>query len=364
MTGINGAARRAMLPTMFALAMAGCGAPPEPEVEETHPPAPAPAPVPAPAETQAPGPAAEAEDVELDAAEPADPEAGSTFDINTLPASTAALGTPPYFTLPEGYRESGGRHTVQLDFGQVALWVGDRFHIAEGQAYATGIRVDRDSGKQYSGLEVARNLEHAVTSAGGVEVFAGEIPRDVRSEVEAVMRDWPTEARCRINSPVQVFALRRDDGNVWVRTCTAQNFAGMIVVREQPLQITSGLVPASELAQRLATAGRVAVQVNFATDSADILPDSQPQLEQMLHLLAADPALRLSVNGHTDATGDAAYNQRLSEQRAQSVVDALAARGMDPSRLEARGHGHSQPVADEGTDHGRAQNRRVELIKL
>src|SRR5690606_8455718 len=256
----------------------------------------------------------------------------------------------PYFTLPDGYRESGGRQSTQLDFGQVALWVGDRFHTAEGQVYATGIRADRDSDKQYSALEVARNLEHAVTSAGGVEVFAGEVPREARGEVEAVMRTWPTEARCRPNSPVQVFALRRDDGNVWVRTCTAQNFAGMIVVREQPLEITSGLTPAAEMAQQLASGGRVAVEVNFATDSADILPGWHPQLEQMLQLLTADPALRLSINGHTDATGDAEYNQRLSEQRAQAVVDALAARGIDPSRLEARGHGQSQPLADDDTD--------------
>ena len=372
MTGIIGAARHAPLLTLLALAVAGCGAEPVAEAEAPAAGAPAnevevEAEVDAASDAAAAGASAHvhaASDEPGSTAPSGEPGIAPSFDIALLPRSDGALGTLPYFTLPDGYRESGGRHTTQVDFGQVALWVGDRFHIAEGQVYATGIRADRSSGKQYSGLEVARNLEHAVTLAGGVEVFAGEIPRDVRDDAETVMHAWPTEAKCRINSPVQVFALRRDDGNVWVRTCTAQNFAGMIVVREQPLEVTSSLTPATEMAEQLASAGRVAVQVNFATDSADILPDSQPQLDQMRQLLDGDPALRLSINGHTDATGDAAYNQRLSEQRAQAVVDALAAGGVDPSRLEARGHGQSQPVADEDTEQGRARNRRVELIKL
>lgn len=361
MMGIVRTSRRALLlPGMLALVMAGCGgAAPEAEMQSEVDAASA-------GITDAPEGQADPIDSAEDGGDPGDEAADDTFDINSLPLSTAPLGDLPYFTLPEGYRESGGRNTLQLDFGELALWVGDRFQIAEGQVYATGIRVQRGSGKQYSALEVARNLEHAVTSLGGVEVFSGEIPRQVRSDdgIEAVMRAYPTESRCRDNNPVQVFGLRRDDGNVWVRTCTAQNFAGLIVLREQALEITSSVLPASEMAQQLEADGRVAIQVNFATDSADILPDSQPQLDQVLQLLAADPGLRLSIEGHTDATGDPGHNQRLSEARAQAVVAALTAQGIEASRLQAQGHGQSRPVADNDTDHGRAQNRRVELIKL
>lgn len=84
----------------------------------------------------------------------------------------------------------------------------------------------------------------------------------------------------------------------------------------------------------------------------------------MLALLRDEPSLRLSIEGHADATGDAARDERLSGARARSVVAALTAQGIDAARLEAKGHGHSQPVADNHTDEGRAKNRRVELVRL
>ena len=136
------------------------------------------------------------------------------------------------------------------------------------------------------------------------------------------------------------------------------------VVETTPLEITAGLLDASGLKRQIDADGRVAIEVNFAVDSADIVPDSQPQIDQVLALLREDPALRLSIDGHTDATGDAAHNLQLSEARAKSVVAALVAQGIEASRLEAKGHGQSQPVADNDSDEGRAKNRRVELVRL
>ena len=67
--------------------------------------------------------------------------------------------------------------------------------------------------------------------------------------------------------------------------------------------------------------------------------------------------------GHTDSSGSEAYNQGLSERRAQSTVDYLATKGIDSSRLKASGAGESQPIADNKTKEGRAQNRRVVLSR-
>ncbi len=72
---------------------------------------------------------------------------------------------------------------------------------------------------------------------------------------------------------------------------------------------------------------------------------------------------QMTVEGHTDATGSAAYNQSLSEKRAQSVIDFLTAAGIPAARLKAAGFGSSKPVASNDTELGRGQNRRVELVK-
>ncbi len=83
----------------------------------------------------------------------------------------------------------------------------------------------------------------------------------------------------------------------------------------------------------------------------------------MLKLLQQNPGLRLAVQGHTDNAGTPAHNQTLSEDRARAVVGALTQGGIAADRLAASGLGQTRPVADNATDAGRAQNRRVELVQ-
>jgi OOP family OmpA-OmpF porin len=101
--------------------------------------------------------------------------------------------------------------------------------------------------------------------------------------------------------------------------------------------------------------------VNFDFDKADIRPDAEVILNEAADVLGQNRDVRVQVAGHTDATGTDEYNQSLSERRANSVADYLASKGIDRSRLSTVGYGESQPVADNGTRDGRAQNRRVEL---
>ena len=81
-------------------------------------------------------------------------------------------------------------------------------------------------------------------------------------------------------------------------------------------------------------------------------------------LLTQDPGARIEIHGHTDSDGDSETNQILSQQRAEAVLSALVARGIDPARLAAIGFGESQPIAPNVTDDGRATNRRIEFIVL
>ena len=103
--------------------------------------------------------------------------------------------------------------------------------------------------------------------------------------------------------------------------------------------------------------------INFAFDSSALTPESKKILDedQRISRLMGEPNIRVEVAGHTDSVGSEAYNQKLSERRAQAVVDYLVARGVDPKRLKAVGYGKDKPMASNATDAGRAENRRVEL---
>ena len=99
---------------------------------------------------------------------------------------------------------------------------------------------------------------------------------------------------------------------------------------------------------------------SFDVGRAAIKPQMRPVLDQFAQGL--DPTMRVRIVGHTDSTGNDAINNPLSVDRAQSVRDYLAGRGVAPSRVETEGHGSREPVADNGNDAGRAQNRRVEIF--
>ena len=101
--------------------------------------------------------------------------------------------------------------------------------------------------------------------------------------------------------------------------------------------------------------------MNFDFNKSNIRSDARPILDEAIRTLQEERHIRVSVEGHTDAIGSDAYNQRLSERRAGSVADYLSRGGISRSRMSTIGYGESRPVASNDTDDGRAQNRRVEL---
>jgi len=101
--------------------------------------------------------------------------------------------------------------------------------------------------------------------------------------------------------------------------------------------------------------------VLFDFNKSTLQAASDGVLQQVATLMAANPGLKIEVQGHTDNVGADAYNQSLSEARAHSVMSWLSAHGIAAGRMTAKGYGKTMPVADNGTDEGRAKNRRVEI---
>ena len=118
------------------------------------------------------------------------------------------------------------------------------------------------------------------------------------------------------------------------------------------------------LADQLQTAGQVTVKVSFDTGRADIRLESFAVLEEITEMLRSDPSLKLRIEGHTDDQGLPWANLELSLQRARSVARALHEKGIAAERLAVSGFGQAKPIADNETEEGRAENRRVTLVKL
>lgn len=121
---------------------------------------------------------------------------------------------------------------------------------------------------------------------------------------------------------------------------------------------------ADEVPAEVARFSGVIAGVNFETNKAVLLPTSKKILDEAAEVLTKFPDIRLEVQGHTDNVGKPEKNLKLSQERAQSVVDYLVSKGIAKDRLEAKGYGDSMPKVPNDTKAGQAENRRVEFKRL
>jgi len=101
--------------------------------------------------------------------------------------------------------------------------------------------------------------------------------------------------------------------------------------------------------------------ITFAFNDASVQPQFRPTLDEVSSILSQYPKTYIDVYGHTDSDGSDAYNQTLSERRAQSVAGYLPSHGVQSARIATRGFGETQPIASNATEEGKAANRRVEI---
>lgn len=258
-----------------------------------------------------------------------------------------------------------------------AEW-GDARKAEYGRTLEGGItRITYESPRERTALEVIRAYEDAL-GADGFEFLFQCAGADCggRSFNHAVV---PYDLNFGDHHDGQRYLAARlqrpDEGDIYaaIYTVKAHSVGGerkdrvytqVDVIESKPRQTGVVVVEAEEMAERIATEGRIALYgIYFDTDSASIRPDSKPALDEIGELLRNDSGLKLLVVGHTDNQGGFDYNIELSGRRAAAVTGALVSDyGIGADRLKPWGVGYTAPVASNGTAEGRASNRRVELV--
>jgi len=190
-----------------------------------------------------------------------------------------------------------------------------------------------------SGLAVVRNYENAIRKVGGV-ILQSDPQRWVNGKI--------------VKDGQEVWAqIDKGNGKIWLR-----------IVEKKAMEqyITAD---AAAFGNDIRATGHAAVYgIYFDTGKSTLKPESAQSVGEIAKLLKADPSLKIYVVGHTDNVGDVDGNIKLSQDRAEAVLQALVRdQGIAAARLRAYGCGQFSPVASNDIEEGRAKNRRVELVK-
>jgi OOP family OmpA-OmpF porin len=240
-----------------------------------------------------------------------------------------------------------------------------------------GTRIVYRAPEQRSPVEVMRNYEQALKSAGFEGLFAcAGAECGGRRFNQALVTDSRLAGYFQDQHYVAA-KLGRPQGDVYVAAYVVKNdgggkenrnraFVQLDVIESKPMESKMVVLAASEMQRDMTALGRVALYgVMFDTDRDSMRLDSKPQMDEIAKLLKTSPRQRVLIVGHTDAQGTLEHNQDLSVRRARSIAEALAREhGIERSRLIPVGVGMAAPVGSNRTEDGRAKNRRVELVDL
>lgn len=156
----------------------------------------------------------------------------------------------------------------------------------------------------------------------------------------------------RVKAPGKYSVTADADGYLFGTAYFEVDDQGRILSRHPDIKLSS------------TSGGHVRLLVFFDFNSANLKQESYPELNRAVRLMKAVPSMKVEIAGYTDNIGSDDVNQKLSQQRANAVRTYLIQNGIDGSRVTAKGYGKASPIADNSTDDGRAENRRVEFVVL
>ncbi|MGM1429734.1 OmpA family protein [Sphingobacterium lactis] len=295
------------------------------------------------------------------------PGNAAIFDPSSLPVSTADLGEYPYFALPDWVSDDTGYgYDKKSDFGKLEIYTKDGFISVEGKVFIKGYQMTNGGQRaDWDEYRFVKSFSKHFESLGATKLFEGEVPDDaIEGLNKANNRDnYYYEFGTSSHDNLVTYGVQKDNKPIYFAISSNSAGGAIYVIEAEPFQQTIGIIKADKIEKDLAESGKSILYINFDTDKATLKTEGKDAINEIAKVLQKNKDLKLDVNGYTDNVGDADHNLQLSKDRANAVVASLIQGGIDKTRLAAKGFGANDFIADNSTEAGKEQNRRVELVK-
>lgn len=294
------------------------------------------------------------------------------FDINKLPLISTNIGNFPYISVPDGFiirdsKKNGVEtgYTKFNDFNKLIMYTGDSFFDAEGKMAVLKVN-GRNNKESFNQYKFDKSVDSYLEGIGAVRIFKGQIPnaklKELNKENSSTVYDHITGDPWN-KDPVRHYVLNHTKGKIMFQAWSNSAQGEIGVIELEGFKQTIQAPTASQIQKDIEATGKAILHINFDTNKASLKEDGDAVVAEIVKVLQANPALKISVKGYTDNEGNQEHNLLLSKYRSAAVASAIVLSGVDSNRLTSEGLGASNPIGDNTTEAGRAMNRRVELVK-
>lgn len=279
------------------------------------------------------------------------------------------IGDFPFVTAPAGLKienEKDGASEI-YDFETMEIYTGGEITTVEGKLGI--ISFGGAEGKDFNQKIFDRSIYDYLDGIRAKKLYKGDFPEDDKDRERLQKNMWSGEHGTNgllreSDAPISVYAFK-NNGKKYILNIQSNSAQGTVFIMElKDFEQTIKKFTASEMQSEIDKTGKAILNINFDTDKASLKQDGQKVVDEILVLLNTNTTLKLSVEGHTDNAGSVTRNKQLSTDRANTVMYALAGKGIDIKRLKATGFGSEKPLKPNDTDENKTQNRRVELVKF
>ncbi|SMC97044.1 OmpA family protein [Chryseobacterium sp. YR221] len=291
------------------------------------------------------------------------PGGTTQFDINSVPVSNAEVGELPFFSFPKGLDFQN--KPVQRSYDMLFFPLKGVMTPIEGKVWKTYVVNGKSNTEEWSLPYFLKSYDDAITKVGGVKIFDGKVSQQELDRITPEAKYFGEEGSIDYwNEPVKVYVIRRPNGDdIYIQLYGNTATGAIQILQKAPFEQTISILKSDEIKKELDAKGKAVLHINFDTDKASLQPDGKTAVDEITKVLKNDTHLKLAINGYTDNSGNDAHNIQLSKDRATAVLNVITTSGIDKVRLSAEGFGSKNPIADNNSEEGKAQNRRVELVK-
>ena len=305
----------------------------------------------------------------VEATAEAAPKLSAELDWGSMP-DLKDIGNFPFFSAPEGLKienvENGASQI--FPFEKMENLTGQGVFSTEGKLAILHMQGD---GADFNQRLFDRSVYDYIDKMDAKLLYKGDYPKNEpqNEAIRAKLKENMWNGKRRFygfvdDSPFTVYAFKNNGKNYMVDIQSNSAMGEIYVMELKDFVQTIKAYSAAGMKKDLEASGKAILNINFDTDKATLKPDGAKIVDEIFVLLNENPTYKLSIEGHTDNVGAAEHNKKLSADRANTVMYALAGKGIDIAKLKSAGFGADKPLVANDTDDNKAKNRRVELVKF